>query len=60
MREHLALKLGGEIQGAYAKKVACPSCARPSVWFVIEPTQKAGAECAHVNSCGWQGPLEAL
>jgi hypothetical protein len=30
------------------------------VWFWLEPGRMGGARCNHSNSCGWDGPLDAL
>lgn len=60
IRRHVAHRLGAELHGEYAKKAPCPNCSRRSVWFYIVAGKMAGAECAHRNSCGWQGSLEEL
>lgn len=54
-------KLSGEGSGASVKGVVCPQCHRPSVWWPVYPRCTAGnARCAHLNSCGWWGPLTAF
>lgn len=64
VRRRAAERLGGELHqrasGEVAKNMACPACSRRSVWFYVDATQKAGAECEHRNSCGWSGSLEEL
>jgi hypothetical protein len=54
-------KLSSEGSNASIKGVVCPSCGRPSVWWPIYPRCTAGnARCAHLNSCGWWGPLSTF
>lgn len=43
-----------------ADKIQCPSCGDASVWFFLAPGQRAGADCKHLNSCGWSGFLDEL
>ncbi len=60
-REDLALALGADIRdngvSRKARRVPCPACGRPAVWWAIE---KGWAKCNHRNSCGWEGPLHQL
>jgi len=53
----LGRAVGGRTRGNRVVGVACPGCARRSVWWLIEPERKFSAECNHKNSCGWTGPL---
>jgi hypothetical protein len=57
MRERWADQIGGTISAGTVKWIACPKCARRSVWYVIAPATKRSASCNHENSCGWFGPL---
>lgn len=50
----------GAGSGARVDRVACPQCARPSVWFWVDPVKASGASCKHRESCGWYGPVDAL
>jgi hypothetical protein len=59
-REALGVQLGGKVSTDRVGKVMCPKCARPSVWWIINPASKATAECDHLNSCGWWGHLDLL
>ena len=59
-RRDLGITLGGRISGDQVRKVPCPQCGRPSVWWVINPESKHSASCDHLNSCGWYGQLEEL
>ena len=56
-RIHLGESLGGVVTDTTVKKITCPGCGRPSVWFCIEPTTRQSAGCNHQNSCGWYGQL---
>ena len=51
-RRTMALQMGAQIQGNYARGVACPSCKCPTVWFLIEPTEMTTARCNRANNCG--------
>jgi len=57
-RETLGQQLGGVIAGAHARKVPCPRCSEPSVWWMINGT--GYANCSHLKTCGWLGPLTSL
>lgn len=59
-RQALGISLGGKITGDQVRRVVCPRCRRPSVWWVINPESKTTASCDHLNSCGWYGQLEEL
>jgi hypothetical protein len=59
-RQRAAQHLGARLVGRRAEGVPCPQCARPSVWFWLEPGRMGGARCNHRNSCGWDGPLDVL
>ena len=55
-----AQDLGAVIKDGIARKIKCPRCNRPSVWFALDSTQKESAECNHKNSCGWFGFVNNL
>lgn len=57
-RETLGQQLGGVIAGAHARKVRCPQCSELSVWWMINGT--GYANCSHLKTCGWLGPLTSL
>lgn len=57
-RETLGQQLGGVIAGAHARKVKCPRCSELSVWWMINGT--GYANCSHLKTCGWLGPLTSL
>ncbi len=63
-RERIAADLGAVVTGAAdarrATQVACPACARPSVWFYLAPSRLWRARCNHRSSCGWVGSLDEL
>lgn len=59
-RERAASYLQARLRGRRAEGVACPGCARASVWFWLEPGRMSAARCNHRNSCGWYGPLDLL
>ena len=44
----------------FARKITCPGCGRPSVYFAVEPTNQTWARCNHQNSCGWWGHVHQL
>ena len=56
-REALALSLGGRRTGESVRGVTCPSCAKRSVWWFVDPVGRTwtGAACAHRQTCGWAG-----
>lgn len=65
VREAFANQLSSTIAGVpghrRAENLFCPACGRPSAWFWIDlggPMRRAA--CSHRNTCGWNGPLEAL
>ncbi len=63
-RERVAAELGATLSGEgdrrRASGVACPACARASVWFYLAPSRQHRARCNHRNSCGWVGRLDEL
>jgi len=63
-RERIATDLGATITGdardRRATDIACPACARPSVWFYLSPSRLRRARCNHRNTCGWSGALDEL
>jgi hypothetical protein len=63
-RERVAAELGATLSGEgdrrRASGVACPACARASVWFFLAPSRQHRARCNHRNSCGWVGRLDEL
>ncbi|HMV69307.1 MAG TPA: hypothetical protein PKA64_20865 [Myxococcota bacterium] len=63
-RERVAAELGAHLVGVGADRRAthatCPACARPSVWFYLEPRRLRRALCNHRATCGWEGSLDAL
>lgn len=63
-RRRTAQALGAQVAGfgsaERAAGLACPSCGRPSVWFLIGPDRASRARCNHRGSCGWTGPLTEL
>ncbi len=63
-REQIATDLGATITGdardRRATDIACPACARPSVWFYLSPSRLRRARCNHRKSCGWIGALDEL
>jgi hypothetical protein len=63
-RERVAAELGATVSGdgdrRRASGVACPACARASVWFYLAPSRQHRARCNHRNSCGWVGGLDEL
>jgi len=64
-RELWCDRLGGSIVNGYARRILCPQCSRNSVWYVIDPAEKKGAQCNHDapppdGSCGWFGNLWEL
>lgn len=63
-RERVAAELGAPVvgvgDGRRADHLPCPLCGRTSVWFLVSPRRQSRAYCHHRNSCGWNGPLEAL
>lgn len=60
VRERAAHRLGARVGAISAKEIPCPACARPSVWFMLDPRRKRKAACAHRKTCGWSGFLDAL
>jgi hypothetical protein len=58
--QDLGATLSGEGDRAYADHLACPRCARPSVWYWVSPQCSTHARCHHLKSCGWSGPLSEL
>ena len=59
-RQELGERLGGEPMGDRMRRVPCPGCGNPSVWWFLNPDRKTRAECNHHNSCGWTGSLLEL
>ena len=59
-RTAAAEALGASIGDNMARRITCPACSRPDVWFLIEPDDKKTASCNHKNSCGWYGQLYDL
>ena len=63
-RERLGDALGGtrtrRAEGEVVRRVRCPACGRPSVWWWTDPRRWHGAACEHRNSCGWSGRLYDL
>ena len=63
-RTRLADTLGASIRGEgrtqRADGLVCPSCGRPSAWFLLAPERATRARCKHQHSCGWTGPLTEL
>jgi hypothetical protein len=60
-RARVAELLGARVDNGRAHGIRCPRCARPDVWFLVEPQAgKRQAECNHRNSCGWRGWLDEL
>lgn len=60
VRERAAERLEARIAGGKASRIRCPLCARPSVWFWLNPHNCRTASCNHKNSCGWWGFLDTL
>lgn len=60
LREAAGLALGGRVEGSYVRRVTCPSCGRPSVWWPLEPLGHPQAMCSHRRSCDWRGWLDRL
>lgn len=50
----------GAGSGSRVDRIPCPQCARPSVWFWVDPVKASGATCKHRESCGWYGPVDVL
>jgi hypothetical protein len=63
-RERLGEALGAvrvdRQSGAMMRGVSCPACARPSVWWVIDPSALRKARCNHRKSCGFEAHLWEL
>ena len=63
-RERLGDALGGvrtrRADGEVVRRVTCPACGRPSVWWWTDPRRWHGAACEHRHSCGWSGRLYDL
>ncbi|NDC64868.1 MAG: hypothetical protein EBZ59_13020, partial [Planctomycetia bacterium] len=63
-RERVAAQLGATVSGEgdrrRASGIACPACARASVWFYLAPSRQHRARCNHLNSCGWVGGPDEL
>lgn len=63
-RGRIASDLGATVTGdatdRRAVDIACPACARRSVWFYVSPSRLRRARCNHRNSCGWIGALDEL
>ena len=59
-RAALGRQLRGVVGGGLVRRVVCPGCGRPAVWWLIDPHRKRTAECNHRNSCGWYGRLDDL
>lgn len=59
-RRALGRVLGGAVGEELVRRVRCPSCSRPSVWWPVDPARRRSALCNHRNSCGWWGHLDAL
>jgi len=59
-RRRAAALLGAKTTTERAYGIRCPKCGDRSVWFLLEPDKKAGAECNHKNSCGWFGWIDQL
>ena len=59
-RRALGRLLGGAVGEDLIRRVRCPSCSRPSVWWPVDPARRKTALCNHRNSCGWFGQLDTL
>ena len=62
VREKIAHKAGGKIHDNVARYITCPQCNRNTVHFYINigPNDQKWARCNHVESCGWNGPIDEL
>ena len=63
-REAIGASLGARARGAgegraYAG-IKCPSCGRPSVYFLVTPTRDPWARCNHRGGCGWWGAVDDI
>lgn len=58
--DDLRAKVADRDGSRIAHGIPCPSCARPDVWFVIDPRGAWSARCNHANTCGWHGQLADL
>jgi len=56
----MAIRVGAKLVGNRATRAPCPNCGELSVWWWIAPDRKVAAQCDHVNSCGWSGPVYEL
>ena len=59
-RRALGRVLGGAVGDELVRRVRCPACTRPAVWWAVDPARRKTAVCNHRNSCGWYGQLDAL
>ena len=57
-RRRLAAAIGATVTDTgTARRIDCPQCGRPDVWFDIQPDARHYAKCNHRNTCGWFGSL---
>ncbi len=56
-RSAAAAALNARISDNMARGIRCPQCQRETVWFFIDPNEKASASCNHQNSCAWFGSI---
>ena len=62
LRLTVAQNRGAVIDSGTARKMICPACSRPDLWFVIDPATGGDhwARCNHQKSCGYYADVYEL